>query len=334
MGIKEDIPSLYKDHEKYSLVTHESEHLGLIMKRFKYFIILLAVSLFAPAAGGCQENSSAPTVGKPPADSRTKQTSPPKGKTGKGATLQGKAVLTGPVPPPRFYHLVLFPNMDLCSKVETDAEMNRIIEDFEVAQDGGLKDVVVSIEHVSGGKPFAKPTLEIKSEHCKFTPYVNAVRQDETFKVDNLDLAIHNSQVYQAERGKIIANIPIWPEKVADGHVHFQKDYKIFQMICGMHEFMQTWGYRVQNPYYFITGDDGTFHIDGVPPGDYVVNAWHPLMDIRSQNIRVTGNEVVQLNFEFDGNEVDRATYETISSGRIKKDAFKSREETLKNKTE
>ena len=304
------------------------------MKRFKYFILLLAISFFALAIGGCQDKGSAPSAEKISLNSHIKKTSATLGKTGNGATLQGKAVLTGAVPPPRIYHLVLFPNMDLCSKVETDADMNRVIQDFIVAQDGGLKDVVVSIEHVASDKPFEKPTLTIRSEDCKFTPYVNVVKQDEDFKVDNVDLAIHNSQVYQAERGKIIANVPIWPEKVADGHIHFQKDYKIFQMICGMHEFMQTWGYRVQNPYYFITGDDGTFRIENVPPGDYVVNAWHPQMDIRSQNIHVAGNEVIPLNFEFDGNEVNRALYETISSGRIKKDAFKSRKETLKNKTE
>ncbi len=248
-----------------------------------------------------------------------------------GGTLQGKIVLTGPTPPPRIYHLVLFPNMELCSQVETDADMNRVIHDFKVSPDGGLKDVVVSLDYVPSKKLFFKKPLNINTHHCKFSPYVNVVKQDEIFTVYNQDKAIHNSQIYQAERGKIIENIPIWPEKTAKGNIHFQKDYKIFQMICGMHEFMQTWGYRVQNPYYFITGKDGAFTIQGIPPGDYVVNAWHPQMDIQSQRIHVEEKAVIDLNFEFDGNEVDRALYETISSGRIKKDAFKSREETLKN---
>lgn len=247
-----------------------------------------------------------------------------------GGSLKGKVILTGSIPPPRIYHLVLFPNMNLCSKIETDEEMNRVIEDFKVSPDGGLKDVIVSLEYVPEIKPFKKQPLEIKSKHCKFSPYVSVVKQDENFKVDNQDKAIHNSQVYQAKRGKIIANIPIWPEKTAKGHIHFQKDYKIFQMICGMHEFMQTWGYRVQNPYYFITGEDGTFNIEEIPPGDYVVNAWHPQMAIQSRNIHVSEGAVNNLKFEFNGSEVERSHYETISSGRIKKDAFKSRQETLK----
>ena len=92
-------------------------------------------------------------------------------------------------------------------------------------------------------------------------------------------------------------------------------------MICGMHEFMQTWGYRVQNPYYFQTKIDGNYKIDNIPPGDYVVNAWHYLMKIQSKKIHISENSVIDLNFEFDGDKVVRPIYETIQSGRIKHDA-------------
>jgi hypothetical protein len=46
--------------------------------------------------------------------------------------------------------------MDLCAEVDTDDNMNRILNDFLVYQDGGLKDVVISIEHVDAGKIFQK----------------------------------------------------------------------------------------------------------------------------------------------------------------------------------
>ena len=170
------------------------------------------------------------------------------------------------------------PNIDMCAEVDTDDEMNRVLFDFKISEDNGLKDVVVTLEHVEAGKPFNKEPILINSENCKFHPDVNVVRQGEVFKVNNLDAVMHNSQVYQKERGKIITNLPVPPEEITDGTVTFQKHYKIFQMICGMHEFMQTWGYRVQNPYYFITGIDGNFQIDNIPPGDYVVHVWHYFM--------------------------------------------------------
>ena len=229
--------------------------------------------------------------------------------------------MTGEMPYPRVYHLILFPNIDMCAEVDTDDEMNRVLDDFKISEDGGLKDVIVTLEHVEAGKPFNKKPIIIDSEDCKFSPDVNVVRQGEEFTVNNLDAVMHNSQVYQAERGKIIQNLPVPPEETTDGKVTFQKKYKIFQMICGMHEFMQTWGYRVQNPYYFITKLGGEFKIDNIPPGDYNLHAWHYLMKPQNQRIHVAKNGTIDVNFEFDAGKVVRPLYETIKSGRIKKDA-------------
>ena len=238
-----------------------------------------------------------------------------------GGSIQGKATMFGEMPYPRVYHLILFPNIDMCAEIDTDDEMNRVLDDFKISADGGLKDVVIALEHVEAGKPFNKKPILIDSEDCKFTPDVNVVRQGEAFKVNNLDAVMHNSQVYQAERGKIIQNLPVPPEEVTDGKVTFQKKFKIFQMICGMLEFMQTWGYRIQNPYYFITKLGGEFKIDNIPPGDYNLHAWHYLMKPQNQRIHVAKNGTIDVNFKFNAGKVVRPLYETIKSGPIKKDA-------------
>ena len=238
-----------------------------------------------------------------------------------GGTIQGKATLIGKMPFPRIYHLILFPNIDMCAEVDTDDEMNRVLDDFKVSPDGGLKDVVVTIQQVDAGKPFNKDPVDIVAENCKFLPDVSIIRQGETFKVDNLDAVMHNSQVYQKERGKILLNIPIPAEEVSDGKIMFKKKYKIMQMICGMHEFMQTWGYRVQNPYYSQTKIDGNFKIDNIPAGEYKLTAWHYLMKKQTQKIKIAAGETVDLSFVFNADKVVRPFYETMKSGRIKKDA-------------
>ena len=238
-----------------------------------------------------------------------------------GGTIQGKATLIGKMPFPRIYHLILFPNIDMCAEIDTDDEMNRVLDDFKVSPDGGLKDVVVTIQQVDAGKPFNKDPINIVAENCKFLPDVSIIRQGETFKVDNLDAVMHNSQVYQKERGKILLNIPIPAEEVSEGKITFKKKYKIMQMICGMHEFMQTWGYRVQNPYYSQTKIDGNFKIDNVPPGEYKLTAWHYLMKKQTQKIKIVSGETIDLSFVFDADKVVRPFYETMKSGRIKKDA-------------
>ena len=238
-----------------------------------------------------------------------------------GGTIKGNAKMIGSMPYPRIYHLILFPNIDMCAEVDTDDEMNRLLDDFKVSPAGGLKDVAITLEHVEAGKPFNKEPINILSENCKFFPDLNFIRQGESFKVDNLDAVMHNSQVYQKERGKILLNIPIPAEEVSDGIVTFKKKFKIMQMICGMHEFMQTWGYRVQNPYYFKTDNQGNYNIGDIPPGEYIVNAWHYLMKPQKRKIKIAAGETIDLSFVFDADKVVRPFYETIKSGRIKKDA-------------
>ena len=39
---------------------------------------------------------------------------------------------------------------------------------------------------------------------------------------------------------------------------------------------MESWGLAVDNPYYVLTTDGGTFTLTDVPPGDYTPMAWHP----------------------------------------------------------
>lgn len=239
-----------------------------------------------------------------------------------GGSVEGRVILQGDTPEPRVYHLVLFPNIDMCAEVDTDDEMNRVLLDFKTDANRGLRDVIVTLEKVEAGKPFNKKPINILSENCKFFPDVNVVRQDEVFKVDNQDAVMHNSQVYQKEMGKIITNLPVPPEAIIEGKVTFIKNHKIFQMICGMHEFMQTWGYRVQNPYYFKTGNDGSYKLTNVPPGDYKLVAWHYLMKKDERMIKVEANSKLNVDIEFRGDGVVRPHYETIKSGRIKKDAI------------
>ena len=52
-----------------------------------------------------------------------------------GGTIQGKATMIGEMPFPRVYHLILFPNIDMCAEIDTDDEMNRVLDDFKISPD-------------------------------------------------------------------------------------------------------------------------------------------------------------------------------------------------------
>ena len=42
---------------------------------------------------------------------------------------------------------------------------------------------------------------------------------------------------------------------------------------CDVHGWMNSYAGVLDHPYFAVTGTDGTFSIDMLPPGDYVIEA-------------------------------------------------------------
>ena len=54
------------------------------------------------------------------------------------------------------------------------------------------------------------------------------------------------------------------------------KDAETFPVKCDVHPWMKAWVVALDNQYFAVTGDDGTYSIDtkGLPDGTYEVHAW------------------------------------------------------------
>ena len=55
----------------------------------------------------------------------------------------------------------------------------------------------------------------------------------------------------------------------------------------------------LDNPYYDVTGPDGKFTLDGLPPGDYELEAWHEKLKTKSAKITIKGDETATVDFSF-----------------------------------
>ncbi|TAK07805.1 MAG: carboxypeptidase regulatory-like domain-containing protein [Candidatus Manganitrophaceae bacterium] len=219
-------------------------------------------------------------------------------------TVTGKVVLKGTPPPPRIYHLIFSPNIDLCGRI-SDGKGNRLLRDFQVASDGGLKDVVVAIVGVEKGKLFSY-TPEATIENCRIVPFVTPIRNNHPFTMINKDPIAHDVQGYTLKDDYTFAmfNKPLTPETIASKTIRLRKGHYIFRTQCGVHDYMQSWGIAIGNPYFAVTAADGSFTIPDLPPGEYDVIAWHPHMKVLAKPIRVEANGKVDLNFEFDSEEI------------------------------
>lgn len=256
-----------------------------------------------------------------------------------GGIITGKVSLKGAIPVPRVFPLVLYPFGPFCKRI-SDGQGNVRLLEFAVNSTGGLKDAIVAVQQVKRGKPFPPIKNDFVTVDCMFHPadvldseqystgsggklhhahpLVTVVENHQPVSIVNRDPVIHNAQFFQSEKGNIVLNFPL-PVSTSPrgGTLNLDKGKRITQLICGMHEFMQSWGFVVDNPYYAKTKKEGEFIIDKLPPGTYKVTAWHPHLKIIEKEVTVPANGNVVLNFEFDSSEVQRPIYESQRDFRI-----------------
>ncbi|MCA1957660.1 MAG: carboxypeptidase-like regulatory domain-containing protein [Nitrospira sp.] len=218
-----------------------------------------------------------------------------------GATVRGTVTFQGTVPPPKEFELRRYPDQVFCGAL-SDGNGRRFMTEVQVGQGGGLKDVVVVIEGVQSGKPFTFTDAKVEAVVCQFLPFVTVVSDKRQLTVTNRDPVSHDIQGYAYDQSgvDIVLHRPSLKATGTTDVVNLVKGRKVFTMQCGMHPYMQNWGYAIDNPYYAVTGETGSFIIDDLPAGTYHVKAWHPVLGTREQDVTVGPKGAAALEFVFE----------------------------------
>lgn len=234
-----------------------------------------------------------------------------------GGVIEGRVFLDGQAPPARIFHLIFSPNIELCRSI-SDGKGNRLLKEFRVDGEGGFEGVVVAVVGVAKGKRFDY-TPELRLKNCRIGPFVMPVRNAHPIVIRNEDPITHDIQAYSMADEYTFAmfNKPTVPESTAEKKIQMRKGHYLFKTQCGVHDFMQSWGMAVGNPYFAVTTEDGRFKISDVPPGVYDIVAWHPHMKVQAQQVVVPPSGGVGLDFRFDVAEVNIPLHDLQTSYRL-----------------
>jgi hypothetical protein len=237
---------------------------------------------------------------------------------GDGGTLTGRVTFKGTPPAPKTFAFNKFPNAVFCSKTDSDDLGNRVIREVNVGDDHALREVVVYFEEVASGKPFKFDGTEVKIDGCKFlvqgspSNMVGVVMKKAEFRVVNEDAdpsdpkaatgVLHNPHSYEVAgaNNTTIFNLPL-PEKGQSikKPVILRKKESFFMVECDQHNYMKAFFAPIENPYYAIVGEDGTYSIDDIPPGTYEVYAWHPTLGKQELNVTIQAKTHTKADFSF-----------------------------------
>ena len=218
-----------------------------------------------------------------------------------GAVLRGTVTFQGTAPEPKEFELRRYPDEVFCGAL-SDGDGHRFLKEVNVGQGSGLKDVVVVVEGVQSGKPFTFTNAQVEANVCQFLPFVTVVSDKRQLTVTNRDPVSHDIQGYAYDQDgvDIVLHRPSLKATGTTDIVHLVKGRKVFTMQCGMHPYMQNWGYAIDNPYYAVTDQDGRFSIGELLPGTYNVKAWHPILGVQERELTVEPNDTATLDVRFD----------------------------------
>jgi hypothetical protein len=212
-----------------------------------------------------------------------------------GGLIEGTVTLEGAVPEPKGFNLITFPDPQYCGRISNGRGW-RLLYDFVVGPNAGLKDALVLLEGVEAGKPFQVSVPLVEARDCMFQPFMTIVRNGHAVEVVNMDPVMHDIQGYETslEAGtRVLFNTPLVmnhqhnrgdlhaihnhaPGRSLVGPVYLNKGRRTFYMQCGFHAYMESWAMAVNNPYYALTDENGKFSLENVPPGTYQLVVWHP----------------------------------------------------------
>jgi plastocyanin len=179
-----------------------------------------------------------------------------------GGSISGKIVYQGNVP---MRKIITTKDQDVCGGIREEPE---IIVDAAK----GVKDAVVYLAKVDKGKawPAADAAPKLNNVKCVFEPRVQVIAPGK-LDVVNKDPVLHNTHGFYGKRTVFNLALPnqdqaIETELDRPGTVRVE---------CDAHGWMLGWVYVAENPYFAVTGEDGSFTIGDVPPGDYTLIATH-----------------------------------------------------------
>lgn len=205
-----------------------------------------------------------------------------------GRTLRGKVMFDGELPPD--VELLISKDEHVCGSGDI------VADPIKIGADGSLALAVVALSGITSGKawPEAATQPEIVQEACLFRPFVQVAPKGSDLTIVNKDPILHNIHAYEliGRARRSLFNIAQPQADQVDVNPLKLRRGDIVEIDCDAHNWMSAWIYTSEHPYVAVTGADGGFTMDQVPPGTYEMTVWHPGIGTTTENVEIVADDV------------------------------------------
>ena len=255
------------------------------------FYVLIFIALFAAGCGGTKETptmTGAPETKSLAADAPTQKSVD----VSTVATLEGKVTFEGQAPVPKEISVKGNPE---CAALHPGGA---IASEELVVNNGALQNVFVYVKEGLQDYSFTTPTEPVTIENfkCTYMPHVIGVRVGQPVNFLNRDSTLHNIHSYPKASKAFNLGLPLVGMKQTK---KFDAPEIMVPLKCDVHPWMLGYIGVMAHPYFSVSDMNGRFKLKNLPPGKYVIEAWHEKLGVQTQDVTIGAGETKELEFKF-----------------------------------
>lgn len=187
-----------------------------------------------------------------------------------GGTITGSVQWSGPRPDPIDIPVPL--HTEHCGETQRSPAL-------AISRRGGVSGTVVWLDRIRRGRALDVPAepVVIALADCAFRPHVSAVPVGVRVVFRNEEPILHNVHASVldptgARRSWFSEGLP---QQGATHEVVVEQPGIVRLVDDAGHPWMLGWVHAFEHPYFAVSDAQGRFQLTGIPPGQYVLRAWH-----------------------------------------------------------
>jgi len=210
-----------------------------------------------------------------------------------GGTITGKIKFTGTAP--RNPAIDMSEEAACKSKYKTTPTEENVV----AGPANALANVFVYVKSgLPAGQTYPAPTtpVVIDQDGCRYHPHVFGIQVGQPLEIRNSDPVLHNIKAVAKQNRPFNISQPTAGMKTSRT---FSAAEVMVNLQCNVHGWMHSFLGVRPDPFYAVSGADGSFTITGLPPGTYTIEAWHEKFGTQTATVTIAGTETKTANLTF-----------------------------------